>query len=99
MNQSWIEFEDSNGFGFCQPDAFVVFDNLVILVEAKLTWVDCVWEELDGLYKPLLENIYSRPVASVAACKWAPCNDLDSWLDVLIDPKPRYTWHYIPGRQ
>lgn len=96
--QDWIEFEDENGLGFCQPDAFVVFDKLVILVEAKLTWVDCVWEELHGLYRPLLQELFQRPVTCIAACKWAPRNDIESWLDVLVEPKEDYTWHFIPGR-
>jgi hypothetical protein len=94
----WIEFEDSNGLGFCQPDALVVFEKTVLLVEAKLTWVDCVWDELHNLYKPLLEEIYQKEVSCIAACKWALKNDVKDLWDLVLNPKPDRVWHYIPGR-
>lgn len=61
----WLEFEDSNGYGWAQPD-FVCqrSDGLLIVVEIKLTETLDLRQELEDLYLPLCCAAFG-PVAAV----------------------------------
>ena len=65
----WIRFEDSNGYGFAQPD-YLVFDNgRLWVVECKLSHVDVVEKQLCGLYGPLLAELHQEEeLILVEAC-------------------------------
>jgi hypothetical protein len=67
--QQWLQFSDADGLGFAQPDAFVVFEDEVLLFEAKLTQSDQAQGQCLELYVPLLENIYSRPCVACQVFK------------------------------
>lgn len=60
----WIEFWDANGPGSAEPDMFLLFPSRVVLFDAKLSAKAGYWPQLEGLYAPLLEHIYERPVVS-----------------------------------
>lgn len=90
----WIEFEDSKGLGYAQPDFYIVNSGGVLLLECKLSQTDTAWDQLYGLYKPLLEHIYKVPVVSVQVCK----NLRQADPRIISDFKERKDgaiWNYI----
>jgi len=50
----WLEFEDVNGWGLCQPDA-VLLDPFIIF-ECKLTFKKAAFTEMSRLYRPVCER-------------------------------------------
>lgn len=65
----WIKFEDQNGLGWAQPD--ILFPHLgeLYILEAKYTWVPEAHTQIELLYKPLLECIFSRRAFGIVICK------------------------------
>ena len=62
----WFEFCDANGPGFCQPDYLLRLDDQLVVLECKLSLVDEAFEQLEGLYFPVLEKITGfRPLGVV----------------------------------
>lgn len=97
----WIDFEDANGRGGAEPEAFAVLPNEVVLVEVKLTGCRYAHEQLGGLYAPLLSHIYRRPVRGLQICKAitadTPGPFVDSAEAFLTSSLSLATWHW-PGR-
>jgi hypothetical protein len=58
----WIRFVDHNGPGYCQPDHFIVQNACVLCFECKLSQTEYATNQLFGLYLPVLQFIYKRPV-------------------------------------
>jgi hypothetical protein len=58
------------GQNHCQTDFYWVLSDKVVLVEVKLTGGPHGKMQAEGLYKPLLEKIYGRPVVCLLMCKW-----------------------------
>lgn len=94
----WIAYEDKNGQGFAQVDAFLVRDDLILLVEVKLTQTDYAKGQMLKLYLPLLKKIYQRPVVCLQVCKnlrRVPENKSTA-LELVKNPKPGvWTWHWL----
>jgi hypothetical protein len=65
----WFQFQDANGPGWAQPDFFILEPHRVTIFEAKLTQTPAAWEQLHGLYQPLIEMAFKRPVVCVQVCK------------------------------
>src|SRR6056297_1277414 len=65
LHAQWFKFRDRKGRGFAQPDIFVLFPDIVLLLEVKLTQRRKGMTQLRHLYSPLLERYYERPVAMV----------------------------------
>ena len=69
----WWEFEDRRGHGWGQTDLWkgVIshIGGVVVLLEAKYTYTRDGWEQLDGLYKPVVEMATGRRVVGVEVCK------------------------------
>jgi hypothetical protein len=63
---TWIEFEDSAGRGFAQPDIFVSLPSHTICFEVKLRQTDVAYSQIASLYRPLLRALFRRPVLGVA---------------------------------
>ena len=61
----WVEFEDACGYGNAQADLIQVFPDRVFVFEIKLTAFDKVEHELQELYIPLFEELYSRPAIGI----------------------------------
>lgn len=98
----WIEFEDEEGFGYAQPDVFLVLPSRIILFECKLSETLRGHTQLSSLYSPLLEEIYLRPVVKILACKNLTRLEKHRWeVDgirgaVLTAESDRIlTWHWI----
>lgn len=93
----WFEFEDAYGRGCCQPDHFVVLDGQVLLVECKLTENPTAWEQIRGLYRPVLAAEFGLPVTGVQACKHlkrSRCPIVDV-REALKIPGGDFLWHYL----
>ena len=95
----WFLFCDSKGTGWAQPDAFIVGEERILLVEAKLTQTDTATAQLLSLYLPILRKVYGLPVLCLMACKnlnYVPKRLVDSPEALLRSPGPGvFTWHYI----
>ena len=103
FHNQWIEFEDSNGKGFAQPDSFLVLKSRVICFECKLTETLAGYRQLTALYGPLLREIYKRPVVLVLTCRNLSRLDLrrvevDSLRDALFAPATKgvITFQWLP---
>ena len=66
----WYEFEDAGGRGYCQPDIVIPQDQFVVIVECKLSAQESAWLQARGLYKPVLEHVYRKPVHCIVATKF-----------------------------
>lgn len=92
----WFRFKDAGGFGFAQPDFYILRADHIILFECKLTGKDEAWRQLRDLYSPLLEEFYSRPVICVQVCKnirpeSRPVDLVQTWAEVADG----CTFHWI----
>ncbi len=65
----WFEFEDYKGHGWCQPDVFFELSGHIFVLEAKYTWTEAGFRQIEGLYAPVLRNAFRKPVHGVQVCK------------------------------
>lgn len=64
----WLNFEDENGFGACQPDLVLAIGENLWVLEVKLTYTEAALAQLEGLYLPVLGAFYKlRPRGLVVA--------------------------------
>ncbi len=97
----WIKFRDSVGSGHAQPDAFLVQQELVLLAEIKLTQTLLAEDQMNLLYKPLLQFIFGRPVVCVQICKGLRVDPKEMQVqdlnELLRFPRPGcFTYHWLP---
>ena len=64
-----FEFVDNNGPGFCQLDLLLSTVELMIILEAKYTWVESGHRQLEELYIPVVERIFSKKTLGIVVCK------------------------------
>lgn len=81
----WIEYADANGSGRCEPEAYVVFPDRIVLFECKLTGCALGRTQMEHLYAPLLAHIYARPVVCVQLCKSLTSATPGPFIDSLDD--------------
>lgn len=95
----WFNFVDYNGLGWCQPDILLIQKHCIIIVEVKLTQTSAAWQQLELLYKPVVEKHYGLPTYLLQVCKnlqyevTAEVNSIEEFLDA-----PRrglWTLHYL----
>lgn len=65
----WLRFTDKNGTGYCQPDAYIVSDEAILLIEVKLTQTQTAHTQMLKLYLPLLRMMYEKPVVCLQIFK------------------------------
>lgn len=91
----WIEFFDSNGRGFAQPD-FVVFgegDDWLVL-EAKLSQTQAAFAQLFDLYVPLLAHLHpEQEFVPLQVCKYL--REPGPIIEDLSAAKPGAIWHWL----
>lgn len=63
----WFEFEDRVGRGYCQID--FISQPLGMILEAKYTWTEEGHRQIEGLYRPVLEEVLKRTVIGIVVCK------------------------------
>lgn len=94
----WISFVDSNGFGYAQPDFYVVWPDFILCFECKLSQCPEGFSQISQLYRPLLEKIYSRPVSGVLVCKFLteePKEQVSPSGFRAIRPGTETLWHFM----
>lgn len=75
LHGPWIEYEDSRGKGWCQPDAIILppsEDKPLVIIECKLTAKGAAEEKLKNIYCPVIERIFQIPaerIKLVQVCK------------------------------
>ena len=65
----WWEFVDSAGHGWCQTDLVLIGRDGALVLEAKYTATDRAWEQLEGLYLPVVSAALGRPCWGVQVCR------------------------------
>lgn len=95
----WIEFDDKNGIGFCEPECFVVLPDKVLLVECKRTGSTIGRAQMIELYAPLLNLLLGLPIQMLQICKHvtsATPGPFIEDLDEFVQSKTPYaTWHLL----
>lgn len=72
LHGQWIEYEDSDGQHYCQPDLLVVGAQRVLILEVKLTWVPEGLQALRELYIPVCEVVWLRHAIGLVAASRLP---------------------------
>jgi hypothetical protein len=96
----WIHFRDSNGNGFAQPDFVLQYDDLTIILDAKLTHTPLARPQLEKLYKPLISSLLpENPVICIEVCHNAASVPTDEWIrgldEIYEKDLPFYIWHWL----
>jgi hypothetical protein len=72
LHGQWFEYEDSLGFGYCQTDLlvpFVLFRQVIVVLECKYTLVPGAHSKLSSLYLPVVEAAFGMPAYGVVVVK------------------------------
>ncbi len=95
----WILFCDQYGVGWAQPDAYLLMEERILLLEAKLTQTDTAVPQLLSLYLPLLRKVYELPILCIQVChnlRYLPKKLVESPQEVLENPGPGvFTWQFL----
>jgi hypothetical protein len=96
----WIQFIDSNGDGWCEPEGWVELpDGRLLLFEAKLTGTELGKLQMEWLYAPLLRNIFERKVICLHVCKWRTDRDpgpsFESPSAFVASGKSYGSWNFV----
>lgn len=99
----WFEFRDRGGSGWCQPDLILVGTRSVLVLEAKYTWTRVGHEQIEFLYRPVLERVFDLPVKGVVVCRvlipeTRECCVIGDLASALAVPAgTRSVLHWLPG--
>ena len=99
----WIKFEDENGPGYAQPDILVIFEELVWIIECKLTYHPYALLQLQGLYQPLLKNLHKGvPQIHIVCCHNLTETEpglfpptIATLHEVMEQDSEYYIWHWL----
>ena len=98
----WIEFFDSTGHHFAQPDILLTTPDEVFCLEVKRTQTPFAFDQLVYLYQPLLQKLWpARRIILAQVCKnlrvhpgTGLCYSLNQARGIYLDPaKPIPTLH------
>lgn len=100
MEHPWIEYYDIKlGHGFCEPEAYIEFENRVLIVECKRTGCVEGLTQMQFLYAPLIHHILKKPIQMLQIChfvtKSTPVPFVNSIEEFLQTDQPYGTWHYL----
>lgn len=97
----WFSFVDRNGKGFAHPDYFLVYPQVTVVFECKLTQTDTAFVQINGLYRPILDYVFKRPVVGIQVChnlRAVPAEGIieDPFSAISSgDPTRTWTMHWI----
>ncbi len=60
LHGQWFIYRADGKVGYCQPDFLLRGKSELAVLEAKLTDIEAAWEQLQQLYRPVLEKCYDR---------------------------------------
>lgn len=98
----WIRYQDASCEGtrwrFAQPDAYILCDRWIWLLEVKRTQTSLAGSQMRYLYEPLLKKLYpGLPIIKVQVCKnlrTVPENEITR-LREATSPDVIYTYHCV----
>lgn len=100
----WFEFVDAGGVGVCQPDLLLRVGDVMVILEAKYTWVAEGHSQINWLYKPVVEAAFGMRAVGLVVCKNLTPNapkafdDLDSAIKAaIVNPTKPIVLHWIAG--
>lgn len=96
VHGQWFEFQDSAGPGHCQPDLLLETAWGWAVLEAKYTWTQLGHQQVEKLYRPVVERAWKAPTFGLVVCKVltvevarsAICRDLSSALFQAASGRP-----------
>lgn len=92
----WFEFWDSNGPGFCQVDYILPGPGAgFVLLECKLTWTPEAFEQLEGLYIPVVCAATGFPAIGLQVCR----NLVPGLTSTVVADLERGVQYALLGRQ
>lgn len=70
LHGQWFYFVDNAGPGYCQPDLLFTQGDSLFVVECKLT--DCAeaWQQLSGLYLPVLRLLWGGEIRPIVVARY-----------------------------
>ena len=107
----WLKVTSPNGdTRHCQPDIFMLNDDYLVILEAKLTHKELAWWQLNSLYRPVLsaylkQNNQDRRIILCEVTRWYDAMvRTPSRPEVIrdlqgIQPGPFYVWVHKDGRR
>lgn len=103
LHGQWIRFGDRNGLGFAQPDFLLELGDRMVVLETKYTWVAEGHSQIELLYRPLVEEIWGKPVLGIVVakvltpdCRQLPVfGSLDKALEAGLQGARSVVWHWI----
>jgi len=66
---AWWQFRDRDGPGVCQTDLVIHGMRSNLVLEVKYGWTAEAWEQLEGLYLPVLALALKKPTIGVQICR------------------------------
>ena len=69
LHNPWYEYEDALGHGFCSPDLIALGTKRCLVIECKLTNWREGWEQVEGLYLPILKWVFGREVVPIVVTR------------------------------
>jgi len=109
LHGKWIEYCDSNGPGYAQPDFILVGQSAGLVLETKYTQCEAGWSQPRDLYVPLCEAIWGIKFFPVQVCRALDgavvrqdMKIYESIWQIVADikgqrPSPKATLHWIGG--
>lgn len=58
----WLRYKQKGEVKKCQPDALLISDAHITIIEIKYSTTARAWHQLSTLYKPVIERAYRVPV-------------------------------------
>src|SRR5215831_6183084 len=69
LHGQWFEFEDQDGFGYCQTDLIFPLGGIYVVIEAKYTLVPGAHSKLSSLYIPVVSQAFGCEACGVVIVK------------------------------
>jgi hypothetical protein len=69
LHGCWFEFEDANGHGYCSPDLILSQSNLLVILEAKLSFTLDAVPQLD-FYSTIVEKALRKYTVPIIVTKY-----------------------------
>lgn len=70
VHGQWFSFKDKNGQGYCQVDLLQIGSDAILVIEVKNTWTADAHDQLERLYKPVVEHVYKRPMIGLVMVRY-----------------------------
>jgi hypothetical protein len=69
LHGQWFIYSVADKPKYCQPDFLLRGKSELAVLEAKLTDIEAAWEQLEGLYAPVLRACYGKKILLVTVSR------------------------------